>query len=296
MLFFAAVLCATMSLAGALGPDAVFTPPFSRALSVQSPLMRGKDVVLLQQLLARFSDPPSPVTDLSAFTNATESWVAKFQAALGGTPDPVGVAGASTTAAVLARLNRDYYSPSFGPGHPLPSGFKYAVLVPVLANRSVETMASLLDADGNVNFTFRVRAHGHDFPAGSGQQLNQFGSSGATPTGLSMFDLNSPESNPKLYGPYPVNRATVGLEGNAALLLPTMRNGILMHTGEWPGWQPGDPFPNSAGCIHAAPASIERVWKTLVDWGVKVMPNTNGVLPYPYNAQGLLAVYEVDSL
>lgn len=60
---------------------------------------------------------------------------------------------------------------------------------------------------------------------------------GATPTGLTELDLNSPEDEPALFGPYPVNRATVGLQGNAKILqtgtTDAPRNGILIHTGNW---------------------------------------------------------------
>jgi hypothetical protein len=67
------------------------------------------------------------------------------------------------------------------------------------------------------------------------------------------LDLNTPENNPKLYGPYPVNRAVRGKKGNSLLILPNIRDGILIHTGEWPGWEPGKEMPNSAGCIHIPP-------------------------------------------
>ena len=30
--------------------------------------------------------------------------------------------------------------------------------------------------------------------------------------------------------------AVAGLDGNALFLLPNIRNGILLHTGEWPNW------------------------------------------------------------
>jgi hypothetical protein len=95
---------------------------------------------------------------------------------------------------------------------------------------------------------------------------------------------------PKLYGPYPVNRAVQGisvsaaqssvarststatandsgtavllfLQGNAAWLIPNIRDGILMHTGEWPGWTPPMAMPNSAGVcapLHCAIASPLR--------------------------------------
>ena len=117
-----------------------------------------------------------------------------------------------------------------------------------------------------------------------------FSSDGNTPTGLTMFDLNSPEDDPKLFGPYPVNRAVLGLRGNAAFLIPNIRNGILMHTGQWPGWAAPEAMPNSSGCIHAWPQVIEKVWQTLVDLGVQVRPNTNGKLPYPYICQVSIGV------
>ena len=77
------------------------------------------------------------------------------------------------------------------------------------------------------------------------------------------FDLNTPEDIVKFYGPYPVNRAVSGLEGNAKFLLPNIRNGILMHTGEWPNWSPPEQMPNSAGCLHASP--IKAIWKLLAE-------------------------------
>lgn len=43
--------------------------------------------------------------------------------------------------------------------------------------------------------------------------------SGSTPTGLSTFDLNSPEPDPVSYGPYPVNRAVQGLKGIGLVLM-----------------------------------------------------------------------------
>ena len=92
-------------------------------------------------------------------------------------------------------------------------GYKFKILVPVHSNRSIETQATLLNADNEVLMTFPVRAHGHDVDK-NGQPdnrpwpdydnddagLNEFSSSGATPTGLSQCDLNSPEDDPKLYG------------------------------------------------------------------------------------------------
>jgi L,D-transpeptidase catalytic domain len=145
---------------------------------------------------------------------------------------------------------------------------------------------------------FRVRTHGQDHPDGSA--LNQLCGDGSTPTGRMSFDLNSPESNPKLFGPFPINRAIIGKQGNAAIrrgnatFISDFRDGILLHTGEWAGWKPPMPMPNSHGCIHSWPQMIERVWKLLVGLGVEVRPNTNGKLPYPYKPQGELSVECLD--
>ena len=113
------------------------------------------------------------------------------------------------------------------------------------------------------------------------------------------FDLNSPEPYPKPYGPYPINRAVNGLEGNARFVLTgnrstLMRNGILMHTGEWDNWAPGQPMPNSDGCIHIYPEMCKKVWHLLVGLGVKVRKNPFGTLPYPFQPQGLLSVECLD--
>jgi len=115
-------------------------------------------------------------------------------------------------------------------------GYKYKISIPVHHNRSFETDAKLFNADNQLLLTFRVRTHGYDMD-GNGERIdgipwpdfndeiacnssnagcvgaNQFTSNGMTPTGLSEIDLNSPEPDPQLYGPYPVNRVVKGLEG-----------------------------------------------------------------------------------
>ena len=69
-----------------------------------------------------------------------------------------------------------------------------------------------------------------------------------------------------------------------------VRDGILLHTGAWPGWAPPQTMPNSLGCIHAWPEDIRAISDALVARGVAVRNNTNGSLPYPYKPQGLLSV------
>jgi hypothetical protein len=119
-------------------------------------------------------------------------------------------------------------------------GYKYKIHVPVVENRSIETVGTLFDAENNVLLTFPVRSHGHrndghalpwpDFGDGD-VGLNVFSPDGNTPTGLVETDLNSPEPSPDLYGPWPVNRFVRGLAGNAKLMLPNIRDGVLLHTG-----------------------------------------------------------------
>jgi hypothetical protein len=127
--------------------------------------------------------------------------------------------------------------------------------------------------------------------------LNSWSHSGATPTGLTAIDLNSPEDVPRLYGPYPVTRFVQGLQGNARVTIPHQRDGILIHTGAWSNyssWRPGQPMPNSAGCVHTYPSKVEAIWRLLVaKCGVEVRNNTNGKLPYPYTPQGLASVFLV---
>lgn len=53
-----------------------------------------------------------------------------------------------------------------------------------------------------------------------------------------LIDLNSPEEETELFGPYPINRIVQGIAGNAQFLIGPVRDGILMHTGEWPNWSP----------------------------------------------------------
>jgi hypothetical protein len=185
------------------------------------------------------------------------------------------------------------------------------VHIPVHVNRSRETLATLYDGAGNTLHTFRhahlparcprplaanrrVRTHGNDiygnntWPSFNDTDpgVNVFGANGNTPTGISSFDLNSPEDEPRLFGPYPVNRFVNGALGNQAFLISNVRDGMcvpgagwraggrrvtgraarsLMHTGEWPApWNTSMDMPNSDGCVHGHPEDIKRVWQLLV--------------------------------
>lgn len=280
--------------------------PFTRPLRVvPSAPVTGNDVLLLQNLLARVpSLPPASVPPRTgAFGAVTAEALAFFQRAQGLSSSPLGELDNATAWRALDVLSDDGYqglnatAASLGP-------YLYAVRVPVVANRSVELNATLYDAHGTELRSFRCRAHGVNYP-GTQVALNQFAGNGVTPTGLAEFDLNSPEDDPKSFGPYPVNRFVRGLRGNMAVsndagnvtLVSDLRDGLLMHTGEWAGWNPSMPMPNSHGCVHCHPDDIREVWQILTTrLGVQVRNNTNGKLPYPYRPQGLVSVERADLL
>jgi hypothetical protein len=251
--------------------------------------LQGKDVMLLSFLLARASEcshAPVPLSD--TFSAALRACVVSVQVALGQT-SPSGIADS----AVLQRAEQLMDHDGYVDDGTIPEGFLYKVHIPVYANRSIETEARLLAPNGTVLLNFTVRTHGQN--DAQGRTLNQFSGDGVTPTGLTLFDLNSPEDDAKSFGIWPVNRAVQGVKGNAAVAITgqastLFRNGILMHTGEWQGWDPSQPMPNSHGCIHAHPDAIQAVWSILLDLGVVVRNNTDGALPYPYKPQGLLSV------
>ena len=156
-------------------------------------------------------------------------------------------------------------------------------------------------------FTFATRTHGQSNPPSAAWPnynnsvgLNQFSSDGNTPTGLASIDLNSagPAQDEKYYGPYPVQRVIAGIAGNMALLLQpqssNIRSGILMHTGEWPGWSDGDQMPDSDGCIHVHPDDLDRINTILTtQLGVVVHNNTFSSKDYPYSPQGIISVQQI---
>jgi hypothetical protein len=250
---------------------------------------QGKDVTLLSFLLARAPEcSQSPVPLIDTFSAALRSCVVAVQLALGQT-SPSGVADS----VVLQRAEQLMDFDGYVDDGAVPEGFLYKVHIPVYRNRSLETEARLFAPNGTLLLNFTVRTHGQN--DAQGRTLNQFAGDGVTPTGLTLFDLNSPEDDPKSFGIWPVNRAVQGVKGNAAVAITgeaatLFRNGILMHTGEWQGWDPSQPMPNSHGCIHAHPDAIQAVWRILVELGVVVRNNTDGALPYPYKPQGVLSV------
>lgn len=276
--------------------------PFSRVLvNTENNEVQGSDVLIAQTLLNR--SPGFKIPTTGYYDEATAAAFTDFQAKFGLVVN--GVFENTTATVLLSCCSRDGYVDA---GLPASSyGKKYKIVVPLpSSNRSVEALASLYDVNNNFLRSFIVRAHGirgdgtsapwPDYGDGD-TGLNEFSSNGNTPTGLSTLDLNSPEPadvEPE-FGPYPVNRVVQGLEGNAGLLLSSapssIRTGILLHTGEWPGWVPGDDMPNSDGCLHAYPEDIKAIWTDLLSLGVEVRPNPYSSKNYPFVTQGILSVY-----
>jgi len=266
--------------------------PFSRELRLQTPPQTGKDVIILQNLLRRQSSTAFVIVT-SHYDVQTAEAVKLFQRAVHLPAN--GVFCMQTALKVLENLLDD----GFKDDGKVPAAYRFKLYVPVHKNRNIETVATLLDHNSNAIFNFTIRAHGQTNEYGVA--INQLSRNGNTPTGLSTFDLNSKEPYPKLYGPYPVLRVVKGLKGNSAIgfenetLLSNFRSGILLHTGEWQGWNASKPMPNSEGCMHCSPDDMKKLVDILVKkLKVKVNENPYGRLPYPYTPQGLIAIEQID--
>lgn len=284
-----------VEIARAMGDSIPY--PFTRELAHGD---EGNDVYVLQNLLARFTNVPTPDGKFGTLTAAA---VKLFQVMHSSTLTPTGKLDFATARIVLSVLSLDDWRDD-RKNAAAPAGWKYKVWVPQPARRAQEVRALLLDANHKILHSFQVRLHGHstvgkeDWPTFDSEPgLNAFTSNGNTPSGLARIDLNeafAPEYQ-HLYGPYPVNRIVEGLEGNMGFLVPRVRNGILIHTGAWSnatGWNEAFDMPNSAGCIHVHPADAAKIAEILISIGVQVRPNHGGKVPYPYEPQGVLAVEE----
>ena len=266
-------------------------PPFERPMARGD---RGSDVAIMQRLLERAA--PLVPENWGTYGARTERAVDELRKAHGLEP---GNMDAPAARALLECCAADRWRDDGTPA--AARGLLFKLVVHTQANRSAESSAVLLDGHNNQVHTFRARLHGVDalhsepqtWPSYSNTPgLTELAADGNTPTGLFAADLNAPEPNATLYGPYPVLRLFQGLAGNARFLTPAFRRGLLVHTGAWPGWKPGDPMPNSHGCVHASPDDVKRVWESLVALGVAVRPNAGGAEPYPYPPQGLVAIVE----
>jgi len=276
MLLFSLLLLITIT-------SSQYTCPFTKLLS---PGSTGNDVLIAQTLLTRspFVGPNSFAVN-GNYGMDTAAAVKEFQG--GNNMTVTGNIDADTSNLLLEKHTYDGYKDN----GTIPDGYLYKVHIKVSRNRSEETWANLYNNKLELLLTFRVRLHGET-------PRNQFCTDGDTPTGLAYLDLNSPEDDPKDFGPYPINRLVKGIEGNAALLLQntvtTPRSGILIHTGEWDNWAPPDTMPNSDGCIHTWPDFCDLVWQILVTLGANIRNNPGGVLPYQYAPQGIISIEQYD--
>jgi len=283
--------------------------PFIRPL-VLNPVnpVCGHDVAIAQNLLIRSIYVSINITLNGCFDLYSSQAVTEFQQGNNLNVPVLGLFDLEFTAPLLISLHLyDKYSDD----GLFPENILYKVHVQVYEDRTIETIAQLSIAltpqlKPSLFYYYIVRTQGviTNNPI---QRLNQLTSDGETPTGLVTFDLNSPESDPVSFGPYPINRAVFGLKGNAAIhyinntdntynpFLSAIRSGILQHTGEWPNWNPSMPMPNSHGCIHAHPQAINTIYKLLNMSGVIMHKNPDGIWPYPYKTQGLLSVEVIQS-
>ena len=270
-----------------------------------SPPMQGNDVLIAQTLLARDASVNKSFAATGTFDQASSDATKAFQSANKLSAD--GVVGSSTASSLLALHSDDGITDTGFTAASL--GYLYKIWIPVHNNRSLETKAILYDKDNNVMLKFSARTHGHrddgssapwpDFGTTPGDYgCNQFTSSCATVTGIAEVDLNSPEPDPDLYGPWPINRIVRGLDGNAKLMLPNIRDGLLIHTGNWTTsskkWTEDMDMPNSSGCVHGHPSEIEKVYNILLSLGVKVNENTFSGKNYPYKPQGIAVIELID--
>eukprot|EP00981_Chlorochromonas_danica_P011332 scaffold3873_cov177-Ochromonas_danica.AAC.12 len=278
--------------------------PFTRPLQLANPYESGSDVTIAQTLLLRDSAVNQSLVVDGIYGQDSAAATSSFQKAhnlnVNGVLDEV-------TANLLLQLHSaDGYKDN---GFTASSmGYLYKVHIPVHSNRSVETVATLFDADNQILLRFRVRTHGHrgdgttdswpDYGDGD-VGLTEWSPSGNTVTGLVEIDLNTPEPDPQLYGPWPVNRVVRGLDGNAKTLLPNIRDGILIHTGNWTTsevtWSPDKDMPNSSGCIHAHPLDVKTIYDILTNkLGVVAHENTYSGKNYPYKPQGVAVIELID--
>ncbi|CAB4014592.1 partial [Paramuricea clavata] len=269
--------------------------PFTRVLYISTPLLSGKDVVILQNLLIRSYNVTTAVAATGLYDKQTAQAVGEYKKANLIISDPL-VFDNVTAALVLKQLSYDGYKDDGG----IPYGYKFKIFIPVHKNRTIETEGTLMDANGEVLYRFTIRAHGA--LDSSGKPINQFTHNGNTPTGLVECDLNTKEPNPVDFGPYSVVRAVRGLKGNVAIgknandtFLSNYRSGILIHTGEWKNWNPSMNMPNSNGCLHVHPDSMKKIDDILQNkLNVKANENPFGKQPYPYRCQGIMSIQQID--
>lgn len=237
-----------------------------------------------------------PLTDV--YDATTSKAVAQYQIYKALNVSELSVLDTTTAFSLL----QDFYNDNYIDGNivPIQMGFRFKFYIPVYANRSIETNGILFDENNHVLHVFRARTHGHSHPDdvwptwnNEDAGLNSLTSLGATPTGLSTIDFVTPEppSAADEFSIYDVFTTVQGIAGNMQTL-PKIRNGILLHSGQWEkyGWNPTQPMPNSAGCMQAHPDDLQYIGVLLKGHGVEPHPNQYGKLPYLNSARGLVSV------
>lgn len=218
------VLCLLLPLLAALIAVVAgsMPPPFTRELKLTTPYQTGSDVTIAQNLLLRDSAVDKSLKTNGIYDEPSAAATTSFQKAH--SLSATGVLDSPTATLLMNLHSADGYKDS---GFTADSmGYLYKVHIPVHQNRSIETTATLFDKNNKQLLQFRVRTHGKrsdgtaaawpDYGTVPGDYgYTEYGSSGNTVTGLIEIDLNTPEPDPQVYGPWNVNRFVRGLDGNA---------------------------------------------------------------------------------
>lgn len=130
--------------------------PFYRMLYVTSPMMTGNDVTIAQSLLKRDSAVDQSLIVDGIYGSDSSKATASFQAAHD--LPSTGILDSASASLLMELHSADGYKDS---GFTAASmGYLYKFHIPVYANRSIETYATLFDKDNNVLLKFRTRSHG----------------------------------------------------------------------------------------------------------------------------------------
>lgn len=201
MLFY---FCLTLFISACIAQNMPL--PWTQELKVTSPYMTGNNVLIAQTLLVRDYHVSSFKAD-GVYGPDSAAAVSQFQTGNG--LKNTGILDSVTAQLLLDLCSADGYKDSGFSA--LSMGYLYKINIAVYQNRSIESIGTLFDENNIIIMTFPIRAHGHrddgtsaPWPdMGDGDVgLNQFTGSGNTVTGLIEIDLNSPEPNPDLYGPW----------------------------------------------------------------------------------------------
>ena len=178
--------------------------PFTRNLTLADPLLEGKDVVILQNLLQRH--PKISLKRTGVFDQHTKEALSIFQQSERCTQQN-GHLDVETGKTIVQKLMSDGYRDD----GIVPDDCKFKLHVPVSRDRTKETTATLYKCGdgGKVLHRFTIRTRGG---TKDGQPLNQLTSNGDTPTGLATLDLNSREPDVKSFGNYSVLRVVKGIQ------------------------------------------------------------------------------------